>query len=161
MGKRLGERVAEPQTLTLKLKLALDPVEEPLHLRFAVGQPIQAFGLTGQPGIADLRLDDAALSVFDQLAERDAKRLHSDRSEIRHLRRRNAKHRAVVAWRIERFQAEIRPWHRRSWNPSRSPHQWAACVNLFASSVASRPQWHFSAHGRAATFRQVVRWRAH
>ena len=55
VGKRLDERMTGREPLPLEL--ALDPVEEHLDLGFAVGEPIELFGIPDQVLIADFLLD--------------------------------------------------------------------------------------------------------
>ncbi len=53
--QRLDERMSGREPLAFEL--ALDPVEEDLELGFAVGEPMELFGLSGQVLIADVLLD--------------------------------------------------------------------------------------------------------
>ena len=53
--QRLDERMSGREPLAFEL--ALDPVEEDLELGFAVGEPMELFGLSGQVPIADVLLD--------------------------------------------------------------------------------------------------------
>jgi len=64
IGQRLGQRIARQQPLLLEL--AIDPVEERVHQRLAVGQPVQPFVLALETALADLAFDVVELADLAQ-----------------------------------------------------------------------------------------------
>ena len=69
IGERLGERVRRREPLALKL--GIDPVEEALEERLAVGEAMQPLGLAGQGERADLFLHGIeGLDLLEPLLDR-------------------------------------------------------------------------------------------